>query len=167
VSRAEQKKDLCDNSPVENHSSRVPAACRALRRGQRGAAAVEFALVLPVFLAVVFGTIDYGWYYYQRFTLAAAVRDGIRYGVTVAVSQDPWATAQVRAKADLALSGSPINQTTPTWGPSTNQISTMAGPPPNQFLTLSASMPFTPLVGFVPFLPKTMTYQMSMLLEVQ
>jgi Flp pilus assembly protein TadG len=159
---------LCDNDRVEKLSSRGFGRRRGRPDAQSGAAAVEFALVLPIFLAVLFGMIDFGWYYYQRFTLAAAVRDGIRFGVTVAVSQDPWTTGQLRAKSDLALPGSPINSATPTWGPSTGKISTMAGQPiPNQFLTLSATMPFTPLVGFVPFLPTTMSYSMSMLLEVQ
>jgi hypothetical protein len=163
---------LCDNDGVEKQSLRGFGWRRRRPGSQSGAAAVEFALVLPVFLAVIFGMIDFGWYYYQRYTLAAAVRDGVRFGVTIAntpVASDPcWTRAQQRAKDDLALPGSPINSLTPTWGPSINRVATMAGQPiPNQFLTLTATMPFTPLVGFVPFLPTTMSYSMSMLLEVQ
>ena len=40
----------------------------------RGAAALEFALVVPVLLALVFGIIDYGIY----FTDSLAARDGVR-----------------------------------------------------------------------------------------
>jgi len=140
---------------------------RARRSGSHGGAAVEFAIVLPIFLAVVFGIIDWGWYYYQRFTLAAAVRDGIRYGVTFSIASDPWTQAQTRAVADLSVSGSPINPGVGmTWGPSSGKISGSAATF-QQYLTLSATRNYTPLVGFIPYLPTTMSYQMSMLLEVQ
>jgi hypothetical protein len=145
---------------------------RARRSGSYGGAAVEFAIVLPIFLAVVFGIIDWGWYYYQRFTLAAAVRDGIRFGVTFALKDDPWTQAQTRAIADLSVSGSPINSGSAglSWGPSaTASPGRIAGDATTyqQYLTLSATYTYTPLVGFIPFLPTSMTYQMSMLLEVQ
>ena len=52
------------------------------RRSEGGGAAVEFALIMPIFLAILFGMIDYGWYFYQKFTLTAAIREGVRYGVT-------------------------------------------------------------------------------------
>jgi len=48
---------------------------------QRGAAAVEFALVLPVLLLVVFGVIDFGIVMAQKASLANAARTGARYGV--------------------------------------------------------------------------------------
>jgi Flp pilus assembly protein TadG len=155
-----------DNDVMLGHRPGRPSR-RPGRGRQGGGAAVEFAIVLPLFCAVLFGIIDYGWYYFQRFTLAAAVRDGIRYGVTVPVSQDPWTTGVNRAVSDLKAPGSAINWKNVTFGPSTQPISKLPVPAPNQFLTLSATMPFTPLVGFIPYLPSTMTCQMSMLLEVQ
>jgi len=145
--------------------------CR--RTPARGGAAVEFALVLPIFLAVLFATIDYGWYFYQRFTLAAAVRDGVRYGVTFphcsaagtpscsGPTSDPWSKAQDRIKTDLQVPGSPINPSSLGWGPVT-----YSGFSPNEIMTLRASLPFVPLVGFVP-LPASMSFQMSMLLEIE
>jgi hypothetical protein len=144
---------------------RVARRTRPPRRSaSSGGAAVEFALVLPIFLAVLFGMIDYGWYYYQRFSLVAAIRDGIRYGVTVAPDTACYPAALQRAKDDLSISGSSINPLNVGWGPLTK---TLDGSTPAEFLTLSGTLTFVPLVGFIPYLPKTIFYQMSMLLEVQ
>jgi Flp pilus assembly protein TadG len=46
--------------------------------GERGAAAVEFALVLPLLLALVFGIIDFGWAVNRYSSLNNAMREGVR-----------------------------------------------------------------------------------------
>lgn len=49
------------------------------RKGrERGAAAVEFALVLPLLLAVVFGAIQYGMYFWSMQGGSSAAREGAR-----------------------------------------------------------------------------------------
>ena len=50
------------------------------RQKRRGSHAVEFALIFPVFVAFVFGGIDYFWYLLQRYELADAVVTGCRTG---------------------------------------------------------------------------------------
>jgi TadE-like protein len=132
------------------------------RVASRGGAAVEFALVLPIFLAVLFAIVDYGWFFYQRFTLAAAIRDGVRHGASFPMKSDPYGTAKQRAIDDLSLSGSPINPNNVAWGPAT----TYTGSSPDEFMTLQGTMPFVPLVGFVK-LPPSMSFQMSLMLEMQ
>jgi Flp pilus assembly protein TadG len=47
-------------------------------RDERGAAAVEFALVLPVILLILFGTIEFGRAWNVRQTLTDAAREGAR-----------------------------------------------------------------------------------------
>jgi Flp pilus assembly protein TadG len=47
---------------------------------ERGAVAVEFALVLPVLLLIVFGVIDFGIVLAQKASLASAARAGARFG---------------------------------------------------------------------------------------
>lgn len=45
-----------------------------------GAAAVEFALVLPLLLTVVFGTIEWGYYFFTREIVINSAREGARAG---------------------------------------------------------------------------------------
>lgn len=54
---------------------------RRRRLGEDGASALEFGLVLPVLLLVLFSIIEYGWYMTQQMTLVNAVAAGARAGV--------------------------------------------------------------------------------------
>jgi Flp pilus assembly protein TadG len=54
---------------------------RRLRfKGKRnqGNAAVEFALTLPIFIILVIGIIEFGWYFFVQHTLQYATREGMR-----------------------------------------------------------------------------------------
>jgi Flp pilus assembly protein TadG len=58
---------------------------RASRKGddqQRGAAAVEFAIILPLLLGMLLGVIDFGVAYTQNISLQASAREGARQGIT-------------------------------------------------------------------------------------
>jgi Flp pilus assembly protein TadG len=50
------------------------------RDPQRGAAAVEFALVLPLLLTLVLGSIDWGWFFFIDQLVTNAAREGARAG---------------------------------------------------------------------------------------
>lgn len=50
-------------------------ACR------RGVAAVEFAFIAPILLALVFGVVEYGRYIWIQDTMQHGVEDAARYGV--------------------------------------------------------------------------------------
>ncbi|MDQ3486039.1 MAG: pilus assembly protein [Actinomycetota bacterium] len=54
---------------------------RAPQRSDDGAAAVEFALVVPLLLLLVFGAIQFGIVMAQNASLASGARAGARYGV--------------------------------------------------------------------------------------
>ncbi len=47
-------------------------------RSERGAAAVEFALVLPILLVLALGIVEFGRAFQVQATLAAAAREGAR-----------------------------------------------------------------------------------------
>ena len=68
------------------------------RPSDRGAAAVEFALVVPLLVALVMGIAEFGRAYNVQTTLSAAARDGVR---VMALHNNP-ATARSTAKASAA-----------------------------------------------------------------
>ncbi len=55
---------------------------------QSGAAAVEVAITMALFLTAVFAVIEFGWFFLHQNTLTAAVRDGIRIGALGSTMQD-------------------------------------------------------------------------------
>lgn len=64
---------------------------------QRGAQAVEFALVLPFFLVVLLLIIDFGFLVYDKAVITNASREAARAGAVVTAV--PWTTAGVAAVA--------------------------------------------------------------------
>lgn len=66
---------------------------RRRSRDDRGAAAVEFALVLPLLLTVVFGIVEFGWTFGQQVSLGNAAREAAR---TMAIH---WAESGADAEA--------------------------------------------------------------------
>jgi len=66
-------------------------------RAERGASAVEFALVAPLLILLVLGIAEFGRAFQVQGTLSAAAREGVR---TMALQNDPAAArAAVRATA--------------------------------------------------------------------
>jgi len=62
-------------------SRKLDKLCRSYRKQRRGAAAVEFAVVAPVFLLLVFGMIEYGRMVMVQQIITNASREGARVGV--------------------------------------------------------------------------------------
>jgi Flp pilus assembly protein TadG len=54
--------------------------CKRLGRRDQGAAAVEMVLVIPVFLVLIAGVVDFGYVFYTKQIMTAASREGARYG---------------------------------------------------------------------------------------
>ena len=66
-----------------------------LRGRDRGAAAVEFALILPLLVVLVFGITEFGRAYFVQTTLSGAARDGVR----VMALQNNQAAARASVKS--------------------------------------------------------------------
>jgi len=78
------KEGLARRLAVENRF-KLEELCRLCRRNRRGAAAVEFAVVAPVFFLLVFGLIEFGRMVMVQQVITNASREGSR----VAVLDDP------------------------------------------------------------------------------
>jgi Flp pilus assembly protein TadG len=65
---------------VHNSEDTLMQTIRSLRKSREGQAVVEFALILPVFLLIVFAAIEFGRAYYVSHLLASAAREGAREG---------------------------------------------------------------------------------------
>jgi len=57
-------------------------------RGQRGAAVVEFAVVLPLLVVLLFGIVEFGLVLYNKQILANASREGARAGISYLAKND-------------------------------------------------------------------------------
>ena len=116
---------------------------------QRGQSVLEFAMVLPLTLLIVFGVIEFGRAYYQYNTLTKAIRDGARY-----MSMHVYSSTYETNTKNLVVYGNTFGTGTPilpglttakivlTPGPSN---ATLAAPP--DWLTVSVdAFPFNSLV---------------------
>jgi len=61
---------------------------REIRRSRRGSEILEAALVFPILLALAFGTVEFGYYFYVEHNLESAAREGARAGIVDGTNED-------------------------------------------------------------------------------
>ncbi|MHC5110047.1 MAG: TadE family protein, partial [Planctomycetota bacterium] len=79
----------------------------------RAGAIVEFAVVLPLLLTILFGIIEYGWIFSVRQTLQHAAREGCRLSV-LQTSVDPYTNVTNRVQDIMtaaSIGGYSLNMT--------------------------------------------------------
>lgn len=86
---------------------------------ERGAAAVEFAILLPVLVMLVMGIIEFGRAYNAQISLTHAARESVR---VMAISNNP--TSAKAAAVNAAVSLRPALKTTEVGITTTNTAST-------------------------------------------
>ncbi len=79
---------------------------RMNRVAQRGAQAVEFALVLPLMILVIFAVLDFGFLVYNKAIITNAAREGARFGSSLSTS---WSTSEIRQVACTIARTSVVN----------------------------------------------------------
>jgi Flp pilus assembly protein TadG len=70
------------------HATQRHAGSARRRHRTRGQALVEFALVLPIFILLLAGMLDFGAALYSRMTVINAAREGARAAVTAPLKSD-------------------------------------------------------------------------------
>lgn len=146
----------------------------SVRATRRGAAAVEFALWLPILLIFVSAVIDWGSYMTTRVTVARAVMEGTRTGASV------FEPPNIGARGSRIVPRT-IQRTEQIF---TDMGITCASPgcfrveycdtgeggvcrnPPLNAIVVEARMPFVPFFGFVP-VPDSIVERFEMAVESQ
>lgn len=108
-------------------SGDLPCPMRAEARDSaraRAAAVVEFAVVLPLLLTILFGIIEYGWVFMVRQTLQTAAREGARLAV-LQTSTEPYANVTDRISQVMGPTGLTGYTVTMTHATSGNPIETI------------------------------------------
>jgi Flp pilus assembly protein TadG len=88
-----------------------------LRRSERGAEVIEFALVLPLLLLIVFGIVDFGFLFQRYVVVTNAAMEGARVAVLPGYAETD---AEARAVSYLQQSG--VNGTVNCPTPGVGQI---------------------------------------------
>ncbi len=110
LARSSAVQDTAALLPCRRPGRLTCAASRAERLGDEGASAVEFALVLPLVLLLVFGIINFGFVFSQQLTINNGVREGARRAV-VADPSAPRSCDQIIASVRNQLSGLALDPT--------------------------------------------------------
>jgi Flp pilus assembly protein TadG len=144
------------------------------RHGRRGGNAIEFALTLPIFVFIMFGVLEYGYYFYLSALVEDANRFGCRKGALVdpAVG-DPAATAaseiQNRLENDYNLPcdlNCEIVTNTVTYG-----VGTVDTPEhlrvADEYTQCQVTYPYTQTIGLMNLFPTQIESKMIIRLEFQ
>jgi Flp pilus assembly protein TadG len=115
-----------------------------MRRGQRGASVLEFALCVPIFFAVIVGTIEFGRGMFAANELNHLAREAIRFAVVHSNESDSPASEKhvidyVRRRA-VSIVGDDITVNT-AWSPSNT---------PGAFVEVTLRYEFEPVLAILP-----------------
>lgn len=147
---------------------RAPAGAR---RARRGAAMIEFALLLPVFIAILGITVDLGWFFWRHSIVLDAAREAARVGADTVdsstgrgpASESDIENAAIRqgravlAAHGLACSGSCAVQA--DW--ETDRASGY------ELLTVHVEYPFHPILGMWPGMTGPVVAEFTVFTAVQ
>ena len=122
------------------------------RHRQRGAALVEFALVLPLLLVMVLGAIDWGWYFFIDQLVTNAAREGARSGTMLPpTSSDSDAAAAALSASNNYLTSVQLKAT----GVAATTVTVTTASGPTKAVQVTITYPVGSLTGFLTTLVPT------------
>jgi Flp pilus assembly protein TadG len=118
------------------------------RHSRRGSHAIEFALTLPLFVALVMAIFEFGWMFFMRSTVIHAVRDGCRAGAVIPFGDSPSPTEVAQARMTDFLAGYSIDcrGATDRCG---IDVGT-SGETPYETMNCSLTIAYDPIIGLIP-----------------
>jgi Flp pilus assembly protein TadG len=119
---------------------------RRLARSERGAALVEFAMVLPLLLVLLFGIMEAGWLFAQQVEVRNAAREGGRLAVvdypTPGSGDSTLIVAEVCSRAVLSAPRAEVLIS--------KNLNTVANPDDDSAV-VTVTQQFASLTGFLPW----------------
>jgi hypothetical protein len=104
------------------------------KKSERGQSLVEFALILPLFMIVLFGIMEFGRLWEMSNLITSASREGARVAAISGSSQ-----SQAINAAQHVLSAANIDDATVT----------VSGPNSESEVSVTVTLPYTPLTGSI------------------
>lgn len=131
--------------------------------GQRGIAAVEFGLVLPIVCVLIFATFEFGMAFWRKQSLTAAVREGARKMIVATNPRKQW--SEVKPIVEEYMEGVGLTDSAATINATPTQCP--AGGGGNMVVTATYPTNFTILARFLDGFPsaKTITSTITMQCE--
>jgi Flp pilus assembly protein TadG len=126
-------------SDAPTNHLKLEKVCRLCRKNRRGAAAVEFAVVAPLFFLLVFGMIEFG----RMVMIQQVITNGSREGARVAVL-DGTTTTDVVTAVNSFLQTASVSGATVTVTPDPPSSATYG-----ESVTVAVSIPFSQ-VSWIP-----------------
>ena len=143
---------------------------KASHRRSRGQALVEFAFVAPIFLLMLFATIDFGRYIYYVQILNNAAREGARYAIVNGAESftpagpaqdDPAVEAIVKNYAIGVIGDSTVLDVNSFWGTPPNPPSNNRGAK----VRVTVTYDFHSIIPVVPIPPITITGESTLVVN--
>ena len=137
------------------------SAIPSRRERRRAVATVEFALILPILLAITMGIIEFGYQVKTQLTVANAAREGVRFAALGNQSTD--VKTRIKGAAGTlnpALTDGQImldqtsdkSSTSPSYTAWAADSGGKNGVPTGNLLRVTVTYPYNPLTGFFPFM---------------
>ena len=136
-----------------------------MRRPQRrGSNAIEFALTVPLFVALVTAIMEFGWMFFVRSTVIHAVRDGCRAGAVIPFGEVPSPTEVAQARMTEFLGGYSID-----CRGSEDRCGitvTTTGESPYETMDCTLNIAYEPIIGLIPH-PDRLGARSVVMFEIQ